>query len=129
LAETVVSNLLVFTESSSIQLELLYLEALQPIYIEDLKERSGTTPDASVAGTALVASSPNVIRSTEPMTPERTLSPVGLRGATSPKQMDDWEKSCLDLLGQAIDDFVNDSHEQVRQFSLPGNAPETYNWH
>jgi hypothetical protein len=77
---------------------------------------------ASVAGTALVASSHNVISGIEAMTPERTLSPVGLGGATPPRQTDDCEQGCLDLLGQAIDDFVNDSHEQVRQFSLPGNS-------
>ena len=81
---------------------------------------------ASMAGTTLVASSHNVIPSIEPMTPERTLSPVGLRGAIAPRQTDDCEQGCLDLLSQTIDDFVNDSYEQVRQFSLPGNSRETY---
>jgi hypothetical protein len=127
----------------------------QPIHVKDVNVRSGPTSDAfctatsrqmtgdsdnlnlskgamasctsaSVAGTTLVASSPNVIPSIEPMTPERTLSPVGLRGAASPRQTYDCKPGCLDLLGQAINDFVNDSHEQVRQFSLPGNLPETY---
>jgi hypothetical protein len=127
----------------------------QPIHIRNVKERSGPTPDASctatsrqmtgdsdnlnpskgamasctsasVAGITLVASSPNTMPTIEPMTPERTLSPVGLRGATPPRQKDDCEPGCLDLLGQAIDDFVIDSHEQVQQFSLPGNSRETY---
>lgn len=79
-----------------------------------------------MAGTTLVASSPNVMPSIEPMTPERTLSPVGLRGATSPRQTDDYEKGCLDLVGQTIDDFVDDSYEQARQFSLQGNSREAY---
>jgi hypothetical protein len=120
---------------------------LQPIHIENVQERSGpisnafctaTSSDnltkgviasctsASVAGTTTVASSPKAMPSIEPMTPERTLSPVSHRGATSPRQTDDCEQGCLDLLSQAIDDFVNDSHEQVRQFSLPGNSRETY---
>jgi hypothetical protein len=124
----------------------------QPIHIEDVvKERSGPTQDvcctatprprtgdsddlskgamavsASVTATTLVASSPNVISSIEPMTPERTPSPTSLRGATPPRQTDDGEEGCLILVSQAIDDFVNDSHEQVRQFSSPGNSRETY---
>ncbi|KAH7131174.1 hypothetical protein EDB81DRAFT_888461 [Dactylonectria macrodidyma] len=118
----------------------------QPIHVEDVDERNEPTSDAfctatfrpktgigegkgasaSVAGTTLVASSPNVVPSIEPMTPERTPSPSSLRGATLPRQTDDCEQGRLDLLDQAIDDFINDSHEQIRQFSTRGNSQETY---
>lgn len=91
----------------------------QPIHVEDVDERMGPTSDgsctatlrpktrvsdgtgaivsgasASVAGTTLMANSPNVISTFEPMTPERTPS----RGATPPRQTDDCEQGCLDLL-------------------------------
>ncbi|KAJ4171567.1 hypothetical protein NW754_013336 [Fusarium falciforme] len=49
-----------------------------------------------------------------------------LGGATPPRQPDDCERGCLDLLDQAVDDFVQDSHEQIRQFTSPGNSRETY---
>jgi hypothetical protein len=82
---------------------------LQPIYIEDVKERNRLTSGAfcivnsrlmtrdsenlsngaialyttaSMARTTLVANLHNVIPSIEPMTPKRTLSLVSLRGAT-----------------------------------------------
>ncbi|KAM5354951.1 hypothetical protein ACJ41O_001597 [Fusarium nematophilum] len=123
----------------------------QLIHVEDVNERSGPSLDAfctatfrpktgvgdgtgvmvsgtsaSMAGTTLMAGSPNVMPSIEPMTPERTPSPIGLRGATPPRQPDDCERGCLDLLDQAVDDFVHDSHEQIRQFSSRGNSRETY---
>lgn len=68
---------------------------------------------ASMARTTLVASLHNVIPSIEPMTPKRTLSLVSLRGATPLRLTDNCEQGCLDLLSQAIDSFVNDSHKQV----------------
>jgi hypothetical protein len=67
---------------------------------------------ASVPGTTLVASSTEVMHSIEAITPERTLSPVGTRGATPERQTDNREQSCLDLLDQAIDDEVINSYEQ-----------------
>jgi hypothetical protein len=68
---------------------------------------------ASMARTTLVASLHNVIPSIEPMTPKRTLSLVSLKGATPLRLTDNCEQGCLDLLSQAINDFVNDSHKQV----------------
>jgi hypothetical protein len=59
----------------------------------------------SAVGTTLVASSPSVMPGIKPITPERILSPVDLRGASPLRQTDDCEHSGLDLLGQAIDDF------------------------
>lgn len=123
----------------------------QPIHVADVDEGSGPISDAfctatfrpkvevgndtgamvsgasaSVAENTLGASSPNVMPSIEPMTPERTPSPVSLRGATPPRQTDDSEQGSLNLLDQPIDDFVRDSCEQMRQFSSPGNSRETY---
>jgi hypothetical protein len=92
---------------------------------DNLSKRAMASYISASAGTTIEARSPNVMPSIEPMTPERTLSPVGLRRVSPPRQMDDCEQSCLDLLSQAIDDFVNDSHEQVRQFSLPVNSRKT----
>ncbi|KFA81045.1 hypothetical protein S40288_00769 [Stachybotrys chartarum IBT 40288] len=81
---------------------------------------------ASMARTTLITSSPNVMPSIKPMTPERTPSPISLRGAALPRQTEDYQQDCLDLLDQAIDDFINDSHVQIRQFSTRGNSQETY---
>ncbi|KAM5349963.1 hypothetical protein ACJ41O_006468 [Fusarium nematophilum] len=79
-----------------------------------------------MAGSTLMTSSPNMMSSIEPITPERTPSPTSLGGTTPPRQPDDCERGCLDLLDQAVDDFVQHSHEQIQQFSSPGNSRETY---
>jgi hypothetical protein len=112
----------------------------QLIDIEEVKERIGLASDAcriltmtiitgdsdnlsmytiasctsaSVSRTTVIARSPSMMPSIKPITPERTLSLIGLRGATSPKQIDDYEQGCLDLLDQVIDEFVNNSYKQV----------------
>ncbi|KAK7403726.1 hypothetical protein QQX98_010498 [Neonectria punicea] len=113
----------------------------RPIHVEDIDERGGSASaefctatfrpetgdgddlgtgvvasgaSASLVGTTLVASSPSVIPSIEPMTPERTPSPTSLKRVTPQRQTNDCEQSYLDLLDQAIDDFVNKSHEQIQ---------------
>ncbi|KAH7304472.1 hypothetical protein B0I35DRAFT_151123 [Stachybotrys elegans] len=79
---------------------------------------------ASTQGSTLVASPSNITASIEAMTPEATPSPTGLRGSS--KQMDDCEQGCAFLINQDIDDFIDESYDQIRSFSLPGNSAETY---
>ena len=69
------------------------------------------TLSAIVTRTTLIASSLKVIPSIKPMTPKRMLSLVSYRRATPLRQTDNCKQSCLDLLGQAIDNFINDSYE------------------
>ena len=89
---------------------------------EDLSGvRVGSDSSDSMKGATLVASSPSVTASVKAMTPEGTP-----QANAPPRQTADCEQGCMFLINQDIDDFIDDSCEQIRRFSLPGNSAETY---
>ncbi|KAK7407901.1 hypothetical protein QQX98_009912 [Neonectria punicea] len=82
------------------------------IHIEDVDERGG------------LASAEFCTATFRPKTGDG--DDLGMGVVASGASRNDCEQSYLDLLDQAIDDFVNKSHEQIQQFSSPGNSRETY---
>ncbi|KAH6881115.1 hypothetical protein B0T10DRAFT_580976 [Thelonectria olida] len=79
--------------------------------IQEINPVSGSSQEEfadSVADTTHVGNSQSAIPSIEPMHPKRTPDPG------------------LDLLEQSIEEFVNESCQQVLQFSSSENSPETY---
>ncbi|KAK7398666.1 hypothetical protein QQX98_011955 [Neonectria punicea] len=95
--------------------------------IQEINPVSGSSQEEfadSVADTTHVGNSQSAVPSIEPMTPKRTPEPVPLDG-TSPRQTDDCGRS-LNVLEQSIEEFVNESCQQVRQFSSSENSAETY---
>jgi hypothetical protein len=63
---------------------------------------------------------------TESTPPEKASSTISLGPAAPHVKAKDREQDCLHLLDQPLDDYINDSYEQVRQMSFSENSPGTY---
>ncbi|KAM0421403.1 hypothetical protein ACHAPT_010757 [Fusarium lateritium] len=54
------------------------------------------------------------------------MTPDSISPSTVPHIQTDYERSGFELVTQSTDDFVLESHRQIRQFSTLGNSLETY---